>query len=127
MPFATFLVALLAGMGVGSGGLYVVYLTLFAGRDQLSAQGLNLYFFIFAAAAALLLHTRTAPVRWRRLAVLCAVGAVGCAFGVWSVCADRGDGNRHLNDRLGRGFFLQKRTGREKIRKTSLQMIAAVL
>ena len=81
MPFATFLVALLAGMGVGSGGLYVVYLTLFAGRDQLSAQGLNLYFFIFAAAAALLLHTRTAPVRWRRLAVLCAVGAVGCAFG----------------------------------------------
>lgn len=81
MPFATFLVALLAGMGVGSGGLYVVYLTLFAGRDQLSAQGLNLYFFIFAAGAALLLHTRTAPVRWRRLAVLCAVGAVGCAFG----------------------------------------------
>lgn len=81
MPFATFLVALLAGMGVGSGGLYVVYLTLFAGKNQLAAQGLNLYFFIFATAAAMLLHVRTAPIRWRRLAVLCAVGAVGCVCG----------------------------------------------
>lgn len=38
MPFATFLVALLAGMGVGSGGLYVVYLTLFAEKNQLAAH-----------------------------------------------------------------------------------------
>ena len=81
MPFATFLVALLAGMGVGSGGLYVVYLTLFAEKNQLAAQGLNLYFFIFATGAALLLHVRIAPFHWRRLAVLCAVGAAGCVFG----------------------------------------------
>ena len=33
------------------------------------------------AAAAMLLHVRTAPIRWRRLAVLCAVGAVGCVCG----------------------------------------------
>ena len=81
MPLATFLVALLAGMGVGSGGLYVVYLTLFAGKNQLAAQGLNLYFFIFATGAALLFHSRTAPLSWRRLAVLCAVGCAGCVFG----------------------------------------------
>ena len=81
MPFATFLVALLAGMGVGSGGLFVVCLTLVFGMNQLAAQGLNLYFYIFAAAAALSLHVRTAPFHWRRLAVLCAVGAAGCVFG----------------------------------------------
>lgn len=81
MPFVTFAVALLAGMGVGSGGLYVVYLTLLAGKDQLTAQGMNLYFFIFAAAAALLVHNRTATIRWDRLALLCAVGTIGCVFG----------------------------------------------
>lgn len=81
MPFVTFVVAMLAGMGVGSGGLYVVYLTLIAGKDQLAAQGMNLYFFIFAAAAALLIHSRTAKIRWDRLALLSAVGTIGCALG----------------------------------------------
>ena len=47
MAFAAFLTALLAGMGVGSGGLFVVFLTVFLDYPQLAAQGLNLYFFIF--------------------------------------------------------------------------------
>ena len=81
MPIVSFLVALLAGMGVGSGGLFVVCLTLMFGMDQLAAQGLNLYFYIFAAAAALLLHVRSAPLRWGRLLFVCAFGAVGCVFG----------------------------------------------
>lgn len=46
MAFAAFLTALLAGMGVGSGGLFVVFLTVFLDYPQLAAQGLNLYFFI---------------------------------------------------------------------------------
>ncbi len=81
MALASFAVALLAGMGVGSGGLFVVCLTLLFGMDQLAAQGLNLYFFIFAAAAALSLHVRAAPLRWRRLFFVCAFGAVGCVVG----------------------------------------------
>ena len=46
----------LAGMGIGGGGLLVIYLTLFDGIEQRLAQGVNLYFFIFAGAASLLLH-----------------------------------------------------------------------
>ena len=42
-------VAVLSGMGVGSGGLLVVYLTLAAGMQQAPAQALNLFFFLFAA------------------------------------------------------------------------------
>ena len=42
-------VAVLSGMGVGSGGLLVVYLTLAGGIAQPAAQALNLFFFIFAA------------------------------------------------------------------------------
>lgn len=81
MPVASFLVALLAGMGVGSGGLFVVCLTLVFGMNQLAAQGLNLYFYIFAAASALSLHVRTAPLRWKRLFFVCAFGMVGCVLG----------------------------------------------
>lgn len=81
MTIASFLVAMLAGMGVGSGGLFIVYLTMLAGMPQLEAQGLNLHFFIFATAAALLLHAGTHPLPFRRLAYVCGVGSIGCALG----------------------------------------------
>ncbi|MBQ5389831.1 MAG: sulfite exporter TauE/SafE family protein [Clostridia bacterium] len=81
MTIVSFLVACLAGMGVGSGGLFVIYLTLFSGMPQLEAQGLNLHFFIFATAAALLLHARTLVIPLRRLAYVCGVGSIGCAGG----------------------------------------------
>ncbi len=81
MIFAAFATALLTGMGVGSGGIFVVYLTLMAGLPQLTAQCLNLYFFIFSIAAALIIHTRTHSLPLLRLAMICAVGGVGCFFG----------------------------------------------
>ncbi len=83
MTTAAFLVAMLAGMGVGSGGLFIVYLTMLAGVPQIAAQGLNLHFFIFATAAALLLHARTHPLPFRRLAYVCFVGSVGCGGGAY--------------------------------------------
>lgn len=81
MTIASFLVAMLAGMGVGSGGLFIVYLTMVSGMAQLEAQGLNLHFFIFATAAALLLHAKTHPLPLGRLAYVCGVGSIGCALG----------------------------------------------
>ena len=48
--------AALAGLGVGSGGLLVIYLTLIAGVDQQMAQGINLLFFLFSGGAALAVH-----------------------------------------------------------------------
>lgn len=53
---AAFLSAALAGLGVGSGGLLVIYLTLVAGIDQHMAQGINLLFFLFSGGAALSVH-----------------------------------------------------------------------
>ena len=41
-------IGILAGLGVGSGGLYLVYLDLFTDTPQREAQGLNLAFFVFA-------------------------------------------------------------------------------
>lgn len=53
---ASFAIALLSGLGVGSGGLLVIYLTLYTGMPQLRAQGINLVFFLFAAGASMLSH-----------------------------------------------------------------------
>ena len=43
----SFLIATLSGLGIGSGGLLVIYLTLLDGMPQLRAQGVNLVFFSF--------------------------------------------------------------------------------
>ena len=52
----SFLIALLSGLGIGSGGLLIIYLTLYAQMPQLRAQGINLVFFLFSAGASMLAH-----------------------------------------------------------------------
>ena len=63
--FLIFLVlAALSGLGVGSAGLPVIYLTLIEKLPQLQAQGISLVFFLFSSGAALLVHLlRTPPLR----------------------------------------------------------------
>ena len=56
MIIISFLSAVLAGMGVGSAGFLVVYLTLALSMPQLEAQLLNLIFFISSAIAALIIN-----------------------------------------------------------------------
>ena len=47
-----FLLAAASGMGIGGGGLLVVYLTVIHASDQASAQAFNLLFFIIAATTS---------------------------------------------------------------------------
>ena len=44
------------GLGIGGGTILMVYLTLVAGLEQQTAQGVNLIYFLPTAAAAILLH-----------------------------------------------------------------------
>ena len=61
---ASFAIALLSGMGVGSAGLFVLYLTSVAGLPQLQSQGLNLVFFLLSAGASFLYHVRRRHIPW---------------------------------------------------------------
>lgn len=54
--FIPFAVAVLSGLGVGGGGLFVIYLALFTDTPQLLAQGMNLLFFLFSSSASLIVH-----------------------------------------------------------------------
>ncbi len=67
--------AVLSGLGVGSAGIFTLYLTLLAGYPQTEAQAMNLIFFLLSAGASLLLHARERiiPRRLTLVLILCAV------------------------------------------------------
>ena len=50
------LIGILTGLGVGSGGLFLVYMTLVRHAEQIMAQGLNLAFFAYAALASIVVN-----------------------------------------------------------------------
>lgn len=78
---AAFLSAILSGLGVGSAGLFVLYLTLVAGYAQPEAQALNLLFFLLSAGAALLLHMRERRIPLRVVLFLVACAVPGALVG----------------------------------------------
>ncbi len=56
--FIAVLVAALAGMGVGGGGMLVIWLSLVLSWETTEAQGLNLLFFIVSATVASVFHRK---------------------------------------------------------------------
>lgn len=81
---AAFLIGTLSGMGIGGGGLLVIYLTLVRGIDQLRAQGVNLYFFIFASVSSLFYHSLKRRINYPAVLLCSAAGMffayVGSSF-----------------------------------------------
>ena len=78
---AAMIIAVLAGTGIGGGGLYVIWLTAVKHLPQSEAQCINLLFFMSAAVTALPFHLkkRTLPLKF---IVPCALlGAVGTVSG----------------------------------------------
>ena len=75
------LIAALAGMGVGGGGLLVLYLVFVKDMAQLEAQGINLVFFVFAAMASLMYHIRKRKIRWKLVVMVIGFGVAGAYLG----------------------------------------------
>lgn len=73
--------AMLAAMGVGGGGLAVIYLVLVLGAEQNTARGINLIFFIVASLCSLPLHAKKGRIKWRICAIFAAAGAIGAVIG----------------------------------------------
>ena len=55
---AAIIIAILSGLGVGSGGLLVIWLTEVCSVDPIQARGINLLFFVFSASAAFIFHLK---------------------------------------------------------------------
>lgn len=82
-----FLIAALSGMGIGSGGFLVIYLSLAEGMPQLTAQGINLLFFLFSSAASLLLHMRKRKLFSGAILAMSAMGVLGSPLGSLAAAA----------------------------------------
>lgn len=75
------IIGILTGLGVGSGGLFLVYLTLTQGVEQITAQGLNLAFFIFAAFSSAIVNIKRKRVDFRVFIHVITFGIFGVFIG----------------------------------------------
>lgn len=71
-----FAIAALSGMGLGGGGLLVIYLTLAVGTPQIIAQGANLAFFIIAAAFSTLYNAVKKQIKWKITLIMSTAGII---------------------------------------------------
>lgn len=78
---AAFFTGIFASLGVGGGMILIIYLTVFAGFDQLAAQGINLVYFIPIAALSVILHSRNHLIEWKKIIPSIITGIVFAALG----------------------------------------------
>lgn len=80
---ATAVAGVLSGLGVGSAGLFVLYLTLVLHMDQVPAQGVNLLFFLLSAGTSLFIHIKSRQIPWKLVGFLVACAIPGCILGTY--------------------------------------------
>lgn len=78
---AAFITAILAGSGIGGGGLFVIYLTATGLFSQSDAQALNLVFFISAAVASMPVHLKNRRIKASIIVTSVLIGCVGTLIG----------------------------------------------
>ena len=82
--FAAFFTGIFAAMGVGGGMILILYLSFFAGYDQIAAQGINLLYFIPIAALAVIIHTKNKLIEWKKILPSLVIGSITAVLGAVS-------------------------------------------
>ena len=72
-------------MGLGGGAVLIIYLSLFTETEQLTAQGINLLFFIPIATIAVIIYSNKKQIKWQLVLKLAAWGLIGSACGLFTV------------------------------------------
>jgi len=73
----------LGAMGMGGGGVLVIYLTMALSMPQLEAQGVNLLFFLPCAAVSLVINGLRRLVDWKRALWIALGGLPATLLGIW--------------------------------------------
>lgn len=79
---AAFLSGVAGAMGLGGGGVLVLYLTLYRKLNQLKSQGINLLFFIPCSIVALIMHTKNKLIAWKDIIPFIIGGIIGVLIGI---------------------------------------------
>lgn len=73
---------ILGSMGLGGGGVLIIYLSLFTETEQLTAQGINLLFFIPIALVSVIIYALKKQIKWRLVLKIAFWGLIGTALGL---------------------------------------------
>jgi uncharacterized membrane protein YfcA len=84
---ASFLGAALSALGMGGGGVFLIYLTAYLGLPQLQAQGMNLVFFVPVALVAIAIHVKNKLIHWKIVLPCVLAGLPGVWLGAWLAAA----------------------------------------
>ena len=81
LAIAGILSGMLGAMGLGGGGVLIIYLTLFANLQQQTAQGINLLLFLPCAAISVILYHRKGLIYWKGVLWAAGLGLFGAVAG----------------------------------------------
>ncbi len=73
---------ILGSMGLGGGGILIIYLALFTDTKQLTAQGINLLFFIPIGILSLIIYSVKKQIKWKPTLKIAAYGIAGATAGI---------------------------------------------
>lgn len=86
MNITALLAGLLSGiigsMGLGGGAVLIIYLSLFANTEQLTAQGINLLFFIPIGLLAVIIYSAKKQIKWKTTIKIALWGLLGTVIGL---------------------------------------------
>ena len=80
---AAFFSGFAGSLGFGGGGVLVLYLVLSLGEEQITAQGINLLFFIPCAALSTVVYSFKKLIDWKTVLAAAAGGLPGVLLGSW--------------------------------------------
>lgn len=83
MAIAGIVSGILGAMGLGGGGILIIYLTLIEGVEQVKAGGINLIFFIPSAVIAVIYYSRRKMIEWSMALPSMFFGVVGGIGGAY--------------------------------------------
>ena len=72
-------------MGLVGGAVLIIYLTLFAGVDRITAGGINLLFFIPISLLAVIIYAVRKEIKWKTVIPISLFGLLGAILGMWLI------------------------------------------
>lgn len=95
MNIAALLAGLFSGiigaMGLGGGAVLIIYLALFTDTPQLTAQGINLLFFIPIATVSVVVYAFKKEIKWKKIWSISLVAIAGAVAGNYCTSIIGGD------------------------------------
>lgn len=80
---AGFLSGIIGAMGLGGGAVLIIYLSIFTSTEQLTAQGINLLFFIPIGTLAVIIYSIRKQINWKTIMPLAFGGIIGSVSGIF--------------------------------------------